>query len=208
MKLSLSRSLVIIGAGGQGRVIADTAEALGYSDISFVDNRWPELKKNLVWPVLASELPEAKRGQDCFVAVGNNRKRLELVELLLLRGCSIPTLIHPSAHVSSHVNLDVATFVAPKACLCVGAKLGKAVVINTGATVDHDCVLGEGVHVSPGAHLAGGVIVGNCTWIGIGSSVRELTKIGSDVLVGAGACVVSEIVNGAIVVGVPAKEKK
>lgn len=78
-------------------------------------------------------------------------------------------------------------------------------IINTGASVDHDCSLGDAVHVSPGAHLAGEVCLGDRSWMGIGSSVRQMVKIGCDVMVGAGAAVVADIPDACLAIGVPAR---
>jgi acetyltransferase-like isoleucine patch superfamily enzyme len=77
--------------------------------------------------------------------------------------------------------------------------------VNTGATVDHDCMLGNYVHISPGAHLAGYVVVGDRSWIGIGASVRDGAVIGSDCIIGAGATVLSDVASGQTVVGLPAR---
>ena len=90
----------------------------------------------------------------------------------------------------------------------VDSRIGIGAIINTDATVDHDCVLGSAVHVSPGAHLAGGVCVGDRSWVGIGSAVRQLARIGSDVMVGAGAAVVADIPDGCVVTGVPARPRR
>ena len=86
-----------------------------------------------------------------------------------------------------------------------GATIGDGVILNTGCSIDHDCVLDECVHVSPGARLAGTVSVGQLSWIGIGASVKQSIHIGCNVRVGAGAAVVSDIGDDTTVVGVPAK---
>src|SRR5690606_5139306 len=86
-----------------------------------------------------------------------------------------------------------------------GVETGHAVIINTSATIDHDCWLGAGVHISPGAHVAGGVQIGDEAWVGIGSSVKELVSIGARSKVGAGAAVVASIADETTVVGVPAR---
>jgi UDP-N-acetylbacillosamine N-acetyltransferase len=89
-----------------------------------------------------------------------------------------------------------------------GATLGRNVIVNTCASVDHDCVLEDGVHISPGAHLGGGVTVGRGTWIGIGAVVRDHVMIGAGVTIGAGAVVVKDIPDGVMAYGVPARVVK
>jgi acetyltransferase-like isoleucine patch superfamily enzyme len=83
--------------------------------------------------------------------------------------------------------------------------MGRACIVNTAATIDHDCWLGDGVHVCPGTHLAGNVSIGDRAWIGIGSAVRQRLEIGADAVVGAGAAVVADVPSGKTVVGVPAR---
>ena len=86
-----------------------------------------------------------------------------------------------------------------------GSRLGEGCIVNTAATVDHDCTLGAFVHISPGAHLAGGTQVGEDSWIGIGACTRQQVRIGSGVTVGAGAAVVGDVADGLTVAGVPAR---
>ena len=79
--------------------------------------------------------------------------------------------------------------------------------MNTGATVDHDCRLAEGVHVCPGAHLAGNVSVGARTWFGLGALAKQGISIGADVTVGAGSVCLEDVRDGVTIFGVPAREK-
>ncbi|MGH7634357.1 MAG: acetyltransferase, partial [Gemmatimonadaceae bacterium] len=78
-------------------------------------------------------------------------------------------------------------------------------IVNTAASVDHDCDLADGVHVACGAHLAGHVRVGRGAWIGIGAVVRERVTIGAGAMIGAGAVVVSDVPPGVLAFGVPAR---
>jgi sugar O-acyltransferase (sialic acid O-acetyltransferase NeuD family) len=203
----MGRSLLILRAGGHGRVVADVADMLGYADIQFLDDAWPAKTSTMDWPVVGKDLPAPDAQLDVFVGNGVNGERLREVRSLLARGFTLPTLVHPKAHVSSRARIGAGSLVAAMAVVGVNATLGQAVIINTGATVDHDCVLGDGVHVSPGAHLAGTVTVGNESWIGIGAVVREAIRIGTHVMVGAGAVVVSDIADGVKVMGNPARVK-
>lgn len=192
--------LHIIGAGGHGKVVADIARALGYTEISFLDNAWPQKTKNGAWDVVGQ--PTASQ-TPTFCAVGNNAVREKLFSDLDLR--DVPILIHPSAIVSTDTHIDEGTAIVAGAIINPDARIGRGVILNTACSVDHDCVVGDFAHISPGARLAGGVTVGKRSWIGIGAVVREGIHIGDDVIVGAGSVVVENIENGAKVCGVPAR---
>ena len=77
--------------------------------------------------------------------------------------------------------------------------------MNTGASVDHECVLGDYVHIAPNATLCGQVKVGEGTMIGVGVSVVQCVTIGKWCKIGAGAVVLSDVPDGATVVGVPGR---
>jgi sugar O-acyltransferase (sialic acid O-acetyltransferase NeuD family) len=202
--------LLLLGAGGHGRVVADIANAAGWSDVAFLDDRWPLLQQNLAWPVIGvfeTFAGSGYRHQAALVTIGDNPSRLRLLRWLQDMDAQIPVLTHPSAVVSRHATLDAGSVVMPNAVVNAGAVLGEGVIVNTGATVDHDCRLADGVHVSPGAHLAGGVVVGEASWIGIGAVIRENVRIGAGVMIGAGAAVISHIPDQQIAAGVPARAR-
>lgn len=202
-------ALLIIGAGGHGKVVADAALETGrWDEILFLDDAWPEKSHNGRWKVqgkidrLDSWLAQTKQA---VIAMGNNRLRVELQSKLAEAGFEIQTIIHSSAQVSRFARIGAGSVVFANAVVNVDAEIGEAAIINTAATVDHDCLLGRGVHVAPGAHLGGGVRVGDFSWVGIGAAVRHYITIGADVTIGAGAAVVEDIPDGVIAVGVPAR---
>ncbi len=201
--------LLIAGAGGHGRVVADVAEATGnWSQIAFVDDALAGRGQIDDWPVLGG-LADAARYRDDYpeilVAIGDNRARLDWLRRYAAEQLSIATLVHPSAVVSPRATLGAGTVVFPNAVINIGARLGGGCIVNTAAVIEHDCQIGAAVHVSPGASLAGQVVVGDYSWIGAGAAVRQQTLIGAVVVVGAGAAVVSNIIDGQTVVGVPAR---
>lgn len=204
------KSLVIVGAGGHGKVVADTAREMNeWGRIVFVDQRYPRLSECGTWKVIACnacDLDKSYSGADFVVAIGDNSLRLKLFEEALSLGFNPVNIIHPFSYVSSDLVFGLGVVVFAGAVINVGAKIGKGVIVNTGATVDHDCTLGDGVHVSPGANLSGGVYVGQRSWLGVGCSIKQLISIGDDVVVGAGATVVSDVADKTRVVGTPAKE--
>lgn len=187
--------LIIIGAGGHGKVVADAAAC----ECVFVDNN-----ENAQEGVHAmDELPTLRQADDkVIVGIGDNETRLSLLSEL----SNIATVVHQDATVSESATLGVGTVVFARAVVNPNTSIGRGCIINTAATIDHDCVLEDGVHVSPGSHVGGGVTIGTCSWIGIGASVKHGVTIGKHVTVGAGAAVVSDIPDNVTVVGVPAKE--
>jgi sugar O-acyltransferase (sialic acid O-acetyltransferase NeuD family) len=200
-----AKGICILGAGGHGRVVADIAELCGYSQVEFVDARWPGQSENLAWKVVGRSFENSSQGFDRFVALNTNGLRSKLVQEMVAAGISMPTLVHPFASVSKHAKLGMGCVVMAGAVINAGAVLGHGVIVNTSASVDHDCLIGDGVHISPGAHLGGDVEVGAESWIGLGASVREGIRIGTRCMVAAGAVVITHLENGVRVQGVPAR---
>lgn len=206
--------LLILGAGGHARVVAETALAAGcHGGLAFADDRCtsPEaLPSPLGWPLigtLAQALDPAirERFPAAVVAIGHAATRLHWQQRLLAAGYELPLLIHPTAWVSPSARLAPGTVVFAQAAVQSQAAIGAAAILNTGCSVDHDAVLADAVHLCPGARLAGEVRVGARSWIGIGASVIQQIRIGADVTVGAGAAVVCDLPDGVTAVGVPAR---
>lgn len=202
--------LAILGASGHGKVVADTAECCGWSDIVFFDDAWPGVVRNGAWVVTGTGqdlLARAGEFAGVVVAIGNNKVRQAWLATLGEAGAVLATLVHPAASVSRHATTGVGSVVFAGVVVNAGASVGGGVILNTGCSVDHDCRLGDAVHVSPGARLAGGVVVGERAWVGIGASVKQLVSIGDDAVVGAGAAVIGDVAAGSTVCGVPARVK-
>lgn len=206
MKLALTEQLVLIGAGGHGKVVADIAAASGWQNIVFLDRSYPERRENGAWPIVGG-LSDAQSlraaGASLFLSIGNNATRARLWAELEID--ESPILIDPDASVSDHAEIGAGTLVVRCAAVNTAARLGRGVIVNTGATIDHDCDVADFVHISPGANLSGAVTVGARSWVGVGSAVRESITIGSDVRIGANAAVVKNISNGLTVVSTSAR---
>lgn len=199
-------TMFIVGAGGHGCVVAEAATEAGFSDVAFLDDRFPEVAACQGFRVLGSLASHAGKfmsGDQVCLAVGNNRKRAELAETY--KTVPYVSVLHPRAVVSRTVRLGRGIAILANVVVNANANIGDHVILNTACIIEHDCVIGDAVHVSPGAILAGGVCVGARSWIGAGAVVRQGIVIGCDVIVGAGAVVVGDVVDRATVVGVPAK---
>ena len=189
--------LLIVGAGGHGKVVAEAALAsTRWREIAFLDGRVPRLSRVLEWPVIGAD-SEASRFlseyPEIFVAIGENQLRLRLMSCAQNVGFALPTVVHPMTWVSPSSYIGAGCVLAAASVVGADVVLGQGCIINTGATVDHDCSVGDGVHISPGAHVGGNVKIGPRTWIGIGATIRHGVVIGADVVVGAGAAVVESL---------------
>ena len=202
-------SLLIFGAGGHGKVVAETARAIGnWNEIMFADDAYPQVTSVDGYPVVADFSGARSMGNgygNVIVALGDNRKRLDLTIQLRQSGFDPVTLIHPTAVVAKSAHIDTGTVIFAQVVVQAAARIGRAVIVNSGATVDHDCIVGDGVHLSPGVHLGGEVEVGDYSWLGIGAAVINRTAIGREVTVGAGSCVIGNLPDGVTAVGVPAR---
>jgi sugar O-acyltransferase (sialic acid O-acetyltransferase NeuD family) len=203
------KKLAIYGAGGHGRVVADTASLLGWQEIVFYDESWPQHQKNSIWPVVGNYenlLANLVEYDGVIVAFGNCLIRLEKTRELNRLCAPIVSLVHPQSFVSPNSTLGQGSVVFAGAVINIEANVGDASIINTGATVDHDCIIGSGVHICPGANLSGGVEVGETSWIGVGSCVRHGIKIGANVMIGAGAVIVKDVPNGVTMLSIAASQ--
>lgn len=200
--------LSILGAGGHGRVVADCAEAAGWTEVTFFDDFKAVGSRTGPWMVEGdrSVLAATLGSFDGFVvAIGDNAARWEAHKALMALNAGVAsTIIHPASSVSPYAEIGAGSTIVAGAVVSIGARTGEACIVNSGSSVDHDCTLGAGVHISPGARLAGGVTVGDLSWIGAGAVVREGISIGSRATVGAGAVVIRPVPDDATVVGNPA----
>ena len=202
----MSERVIIIGASGHGKVIADIVRAAGDGVVGYLDD---DLSKHNcgAFPVLGA-ICDAEKYPDCkfVVAIGNNAVRKRIVAQLAF--VSWYTAIHPSAVISPGATVGEGTVVMPSTVINAEASVGQHCIINTGAIVEHENQIGDYVHISPRAALAGNVSVGEGTHIGIGVCVKNNIDICGGCTVGAGAVVVKNIVEPGTYAGIPARRMK
>ena len=204
--------IIIMGAGGHARVVADVIRLTGaYQIRGFLDSENAERHgetyegsrilggADLLPGLLAEGVSHAA------VAIGDNEARVRIGAELEGLGYQLPVLVHPAATVANTARLDAGTVVCARAVINPATTVGRLVIINTAATVDHDCVIEDGVHVAPGVHIAGWVKIESGALVGVGAAVRPHITIGQRAVVGAGAAVVGDVEPGATVAGVPAR---
>lgn len=197
-------NLIIIGAGGHGRVIFDIALSLNkYKTVSFLDDQKVGAK-NVLGKV--SDFSKFLTSHEFVVGIGDEKIREKISLMLKDSGAKIVSLVHEKAVIGSDVSIGNGTVVMAGAVINNGAKIGECVIVNTCASIDHDCMVGDYTHVSVGARLAGTVVLEKRVFIGAGAVVINNVSIISDVVIGAGAVVVKNILEKGIYKGVPARK--
>lgn len=199
------KKLVIIGASGHGKVIADIAVKNGYDEIVFLDDDENVLECGH-YPVVGKSTDARDFDADIIIGIGNAGVRKRIQESIDEN--KLVTLIHPDAVVAEDVVIGAGTVVMAGAVINPGAKIGKGCIINTSSSVDHDCVVDDYVHIAVGSHLCGTVMVANKTWIGAGATVSNNVNICSDCMIGAWAVVIKDIIKSGTYVGSPARKIK
>lgn len=201
------KDVIIIGAGGHAKVIADIVQCSGDNILGFLDG-YINTDTFLGKPVLGNDsdfhlFPDAY----FIIAIGNAAARERISGNM--PDAKWYTAIHPTAVISTlDTSIGEGSVVMANAVINPCAHVGKHCIVNTTAVVEHDNKIDDFVHVSVGTKLAGTVTIGKRTWIGVGASVSNGITICKDCMIGAGAVVVKDITEPGTYVGVPARKIK
>jgi sugar O-acyltransferase (sialic acid O-acetyltransferase NeuD family) len=199
--------LIIIGASGHGKVVADIAKRMDlWSEIFFLDDN-EQLVEVLGIQIIGKTVDSIEYISTCdfFIGIGENKTREKIQSELEKMGASIPVLIHPAATIGDMVDIGFGTVIMAGVIINCCTKIGKGCIVNTASTIDHDNCIENYVHVSPGVHLAGNVSIGRGSWIAIGSSIINNIHVSNNCIVGAGAVVTKDISVPGIYIGIPAR---
>lgn len=200
--------VLVVGAGGHAKVVADILVCTGIVPGGFLDDdeiTWGDSRLGFL--VLGSIDSYGKyTPKGLVMGIGSNLVREQVVSRLGSDASSLwHSAIHPRATVAPSAQIGQGVTIAAGAIVNPEATIGDFAIINTGATIDHDCVIGSYAHIAPGAHLSGGVRVGVGALIGVGGSIAPGCSVGDWAVVGAGAVVVRDIPTRVTAKGVPAR---
>ncbi len=206
------KKVVIIGAGGHAKVIADIIEKSGDIIYGFLDDNLPTntiVANNKKWKVIGKSdmrfsLASMHKNLSFIIAIGNNYVR-KMISQKDSKDIKYYTAIHPSANIGANTSIGEGSVVMANVCINSSAKVGKHCILNTASVIEHDNVIGDFVHISPNATLCGTVTVGDLTHIGAGATIKNNITISDNSIIGAGAVVVKNIQEDGTYIGVPAK---
>lgn len=209
------KDIVIIGAGGHAKVIADIIlkrkELLNekLNIIGFLDDGYKNLKYNKIFdiPILGDtnliEKLEQEKKYNYVIGIGNNEIREKISNKF--SNLNYYTAVHPKAIIGRDVNIEEGTVVMANVVVNSGTKIGKYCILNTGSIIEHDNNIKDYCHISPNSTLCGTVTVGKNSWIGAGSTVIQNKNIGENTMIGASSVIIRDIPNNCTVVGNPGK---
>ena len=201
--------ILVYGASGHGKVVADAARSAGFTVAAFVDDD-PGRRGSRHFGAPVLPLDEAVRdpglaGLAIALGIGDNRARQKCSERAVAAGFTLVTVVHASAVVAPSASLGPGTVVLALAAVNPDAAVGAGAILNTGCVVEHDCVVGDFAHLSPSSGLGGAARVGDRSHLGLGAVVLPGVAVGADARVGAGAVVHLPVPFGVTVAGVPAR---
>jgi sugar O-acyltransferase (sialic acid O-acetyltransferase NeuD family) len=199
---------VIIGYSGHSYVVLDAAQKIELQVIGYAEKE-PRVANPFELNFIGFEGNEDfegwNKGYEFILGVGSNNIRAKTFALITSKNEKLISVIHPSSIIGYKVEIGNGTFVAAGTMINSFSIVEQAVIINTGAIVEHECSIGAFSHIAPGAVLAGNVRVGERSFIGANAVVKEGVEIGNDVIIGAGTVVLSNVKSNSKVVGNPGR---
>jgi sugar O-acyltransferase (sialic acid O-acetyltransferase NeuD family) len=193
--------MYLYGASGHAKVIIEILEKSGIIvDGLFDDN--PQIEELIGYKCSLFDYEKASINQ-LIISIGDNTMRKRIREKIgVVTYCRAIAI---DSSVSDRAFIGEGCVIMPGTVINSGTTVGKHGIINTNASVDHDCKLGDYVHISPGCSISGGVTIGEGSHIGTGASVIQNINIGKWCVIGAGSVIIKDVPDFAVIVGNPGK---
>jgi UDP-perosamine 4-acetyltransferase len=192
--------VILIGGGGHARVLIDALRLTEVEIVGIIDQKYGEgFSSQVDVTVLGNDDAVLKydpieiRLVNAVGSISSTLKRKMIFEKFQAMGYRFQTVIHPSAVIASDVQLEEGVQVLAGAVIQTGSRIGANTIVNTKASVDHDCLVGRHVHLAPGVTLSGGVAIGDEVHMGTGSVVIQNIRVTGPGLVRAGSVVIQDL---------------
>ncbi len=206
------KNFLIIGAGGHSKVVIDALIKMqpNYSSIYVLDDDLKKhgkfLLKNI--PIKSPDVffSENLNSKFICIAIGDNKIRAQKYEFWKAAGAQLFSVIHPNSTISPFSEINAGSVIFAGAVINPDASIGFNNIVNTGVIIEHDCVLEDHVQVATNATLCGGVILREGAMVGAGAVILPGVQIGRYATIGAGAVVTDSVPDGAVYIGVPARD--
>lgn len=206
-------TVIILGAGGHAKVLIDALLASSVVIVGIVDQDLTLKGETILGvPIIGDDEivcgfhPTQVKLINGLGSIGLPAKRQQIFERFKGLGYSFATVVHPSAVVATGVDLGEGAQIMAGAVIQPGSRIGCNVIINTRASVDHDCMIGDHTHIAPGVTLSGGVKIGAGCHLGTSATVIQGVCIGEESLIGAGSLVLKDVARSVTVFGAPARK--
>jgi UDP-perosamine 4-acetyltransferase len=203
------KKLIILGAGGHAKVVIDLfRESNEFQIIGCLDQTCSGQVNGVSILGDDSLLPSLRMDgvSHAFIALGNNVTRAGLGKKASALGFLLANARAQGARISPSAQIGAGVAVMNGAVINAETTIADLVIINSNATVEHDCRIGSAAHIAPGAILTGNVTVGEMALLGAGSCILPTISIGDRAVVGAGAVVTRNVPADSIMRGVPARQ--
>lgn len=180
--------LVLFGMGGHAKMIAEAIRAKGDHEIVGVineDGRAGELLpgiKAVGSNETALQVVRELRVDGAVIALGDATLR-QKIDALVGGKLAFPAIVHPAAWVSPSSTLGDGAVIMAGAIVGASTVIGRHCIINTNASVDHDCIVGDYTQVCPGAAVGGYATLGRNVWVGMGAVVVDRVTIADDTFI-------------------------
>lgn len=199
--------IVLVGAGGHALVVLDalSLSAVRYTQIVVCTQDHRQVGQALLGHSITPFDIAGFSGIAFHVCIGRNSIRQRLLSEISAVGGQPITIIHPRSIVAQSAELCAGVFIGAGAIVAPKCRLGRASIINHGATVDHEVEVGDFTHIGPGVTIGGAARIGGGVLLGAGANVLPGVTVGENAIVGSGAVVLENVPADTVYVGIPAK---